>query len=196
MDSLARNLPRCVCSSVLLISCFLSAGCGIGPSAAPSPVAIPALNGRAMGGQQPLAGATIKLYAVGALGNGSPAADLLGTGTNGHATSVSSAADGSFTITDDYSCPAAAPSTPVYLTATGGNPGLISGTNNTAIALAVALGPCDTLLANAATTFIIINEATTAAAAWALSPFATSLTDIGATSTNLVGITQAFTFAN
>jgi hypothetical protein len=149
-----------------------------------------------MGGQQPLAGTTIKLYAVGALGNGSTALDILGTGVNGPATSVSSGSDGSFTITGDYSCPVTAPSTPVYLTATGGNPGLMSGTDNTAIALVAALGPCDTLKANAATTYIIINEATTAAAAWALAPFATSLTGIGATPNNLPGITQAFNIAN
>jgi hypothetical protein len=149
-----------------------------------------------MGGQQPLTGTVIKLYAVGSLGNGSPATDLLGTGSNGPATSVSSGSDGSFNITGDYTCPVLAPSTPVYLTATGGNPGLVSGTDNTAIALVAALGPCDQLLANAATTYITINEATTAAAAWALSPFATSLTSIGSTGTNLTGITNAIATAN
>ena len=180
-----------------LIPCaFLLTGCGIGNLAAPSPAAIPALHGHVMGGQQPLVGAAIKLYTVGALGNGSAALDILGTGTNGPAASVTSGSDGAFDITGDYTCPALAPSTPVYLTATGGNPGLASGTDNTAIALVAPLGPCNTLLANASTTYITINEATTAAAAWALSPFATSLTDIGATPTNLAGITQAFAIAN
>jgi len=184
-------------AGILLIApLLLLAGCGIGPAAPPSLVAIPTLNGHVMGGQQPLGDTTIKLYAVGALGNGSPAIDLLGTGTNGPATSVSSEADGSFAITGDYTCPVLAPSTPVYLTATGGNPGLMSGTDNTAIALVAALGPCNQLLANAATAYITINEATTAAAAWALSPFATSLTDIGASTTNLAGITEAFAIAN
>jgi len=175
---------------------ILLAGCGADPLAAPSPVAIPVLSGRVMGGQQPLSGTTIRLYAVGAAGNGSPAIDLLGTGSNGSATSVFSAGDGSFTITGDYSCPVAAPSTPVYLTGTGGNPGLVSGTNNTSIALVAALGPCNTLLANAATTTIILNEATTVAAAWALSPFANSLAAIGVSSTNLAGIIQAFAIAD
>jgi hypothetical protein len=197
MSSPRRALPATSClifpatSALLLLT-----GCGTGTLAPPSPVAIPALHGHVKGGQQPLTGTVIKLYAVGSLGNGSPATDLLGTGSNGPATSVSSGSDGSFNITGDYTCPVLAPSTPVYLTATGGNPGLISGTDNTAIALVAALGPCDQLLANAATTYITINEATTAAAAWALSPFATSLTAIGATPTNLAGITQAFTIAN
>jgi hypothetical protein len=44
-------------------------------------------------------------------------------------------------------------------------------------------------------TNIVINEATSAAAAWALSPFAASMTNIGASSTNLTGITNAFATA-
>jgi hypothetical protein len=183
-------------SGLALLPILILTGCGAGTLAKPSPIAIPTLHGHVMGGQQPLAGTTIQLYAVGSQGNGSGATDLLGTGTNGSATSVSSGDDGSFNITNDYSCPKAAPSAPVYLTATGGNPGLTPSVDNTSIALVAALGPCDTLLANAATTYITINEVTTAAAAWALGPFATSLTDIGATSTNLAGITQAMATAN
>ena len=151
-----------------------------------------------MGGQQPVTGSTIKLYTVGILGNGSAATDILGTGTNGPATSVTSGSDGSFTITGDYTCPVLTPSIPVYLTATGGNPVLKSKPTpkNTSIALVAALGPCDQLLANAASTYINISEATTAAAAWALAPFATSLTNIGASATNIAGITQAMAIAN
>ena len=197
MSSSRRALAVFSCLTLFLALAVVPlTGCGAGTPAAPSPVAIPALHGHVMGGQQPLAGTTIKLYAVGALGNGSAALDILGTGINGPATSVSSGSDGSFTITGDYTCPALAPSTPVYLTATGGNPGLTPTADNTSIALIAALGPCDTLLANAATTYITINEATTAAAAWALAPFATSLTNIGAFPTNLAGITQAFAIAN
>ena len=197
MRSFSSAIPA-FCRVVLPLTLVLPlvTGCGIGTPAPPNPVAIPTLRGNVMGGQQPLAGTTIRLYAVGALGNGSPALDILGTGTNGPATSVSSGTDGSFTISGDYTCPALAPSTPVYLAATGGNPGLTPSVDNTAIALVAALGPCDTLLANASTTYITINEATTAAAAWALAPFATSLTTIGASSTNLAGITQAFAISN
>jgi len=197
MSSSRRALTVFSCLTLPLASTVIPlTGCGAGTPAAPSPVAIPALHGRVMGGQQPLAGTTIKLYAVGLGDNGSAATNLIGTGTNGPATSVSSGSDGSFTITGDYSCPVLTPSIPVYLTATGGNPGLTPAIDNTSIALVAALGPCDQLLANAATTYINITEATTAAAAWALAPFATSLTDIGATSTNIAGITQAFAIAN
>jgi hypothetical protein len=98
-------------------------------------------------------------------------------------TPVTSAADGSFTITNDYTCPT--PGSLVYLTASGGNPGV--GSNNSAIMLAAALGPCGSLTSG---TFISINEVTTAAAAVALGQFFTptfgssSADSIGTSSTN------------
>jgi hypothetical protein len=137
--------------------------------------------------------ATIKVYAVGNTGNGSPATDILtgplGSAPNAYATTDNS---GAFQINGAYSCPANA-ATPIYIVATGGNPGITPAVSNTAIALVAALGPCNAI--NTAN-HIILNEATTAAAAWALAPFANSVTNIGATSTNLTGITNAFIFAN
>jgi len=163
---------------------LLLVGCGFGTPAPPSPVAGVALQGHVFGGQQPVSGSIMQLYAVGNTGNGSLATPLI-------LTPPTSGPNGSFSISNDYTCPVTAPATPVYLTATGGNPGLTgTGTiDNTALALVVALGPCNNLQSS---TTVSINEATTAAAAWALSPFATSLTNIGATSTNLTGITNAF----
>jgi streptogramin lyase len=77
----------------------------------------------------------------------------------------------------------------VYIAATGGNPGLGGSASIPAIALIAALGNCSALTTS---TFISINEVTTAAAAWALAPFAQSATSLGTTSTNLTGIDNAF----
>jgi hypothetical protein len=48
-------------------------------------------------------------------------------------------ANGNFSITGDYLC---TPDSQVYLYASGGNPGMAPGTNNTAIGLIAVLGDC------------------------------------------------------
>jgi hypothetical protein len=169
-----------------LSSSLLLAGCGAVPTDQPAAALGAAIQGRVIGGEQPITGAAIQLYAVGNSGNGL-AASLIPFNN-----SVTSGAGGTFNISSDYSCPTPS-NTPVYLTATGGNPGLSGTVDNTYIALVAALGPCNNL---SGSTNIIVNEVTTVAAAWALAPFATSLTHIGATGTNFTGITNAFTLAD
>jgi len=137
-------------------------------------------HGTVHGGQQPVSGAQIYLYATGT-GYGSASNPLL-------TSPVTTNVGGGFDITHDYSCPSA--TSLVYIVAMGGDPGI--GSNNNLIALMAALGNCQTLKANAATTFININEETTIAAVYALAPFMTSATAIGAPSSNLQGITNAF----
>ena len=140
-------------------------------------------------GQQPISGATIQLYQVGTTGDGSSAAPL------GSSTTTNSS--GGFTLTGDYTCPGSNPQ--VYLLATGGNPGLTSGTNNTAIDLIAALGSCSSL---SPFSFINVNEVTTVAAVAALSPYMTSLTCmtaptcIGSGTSDAAGLTAAFTLAS
>ncbi len=158
---------------------LLVTGCGVGPSAEPNPVQL-TVNGRVHGGQQAVVGAQIQLYVAGNAGNGSVSSPLLNR-------SVVSGADGGFSITGDYSCPSA--NSQVYLVATQGNPGLGSGGNNPALAMMAALGNCGNL---SPTQFIWINEVTTVAAAWALAPFTTDISHIGASSTNSVGLANAF----
>src|ERR1700744_5620042 len=63
--------------SAFLLCALALTGCGIGPAATPTSVALPASNGHVMGGQQPISGATIQLYAVGSAGDGSAASPLL-----------------------------------------------------------------------------------------------------------------------
>jgi len=139
--------------------------------------------GRVMGGQQPVSGAVIQLYAVSALADGGSSTPLL-------TSSVTSNSLGQFTITGLYTCPT--PSTLVYITATGGNPGLTAATNNTALSLVTALGACGSL---SSSTTIMIDERTTAAAVTALAPFMTSSSAIGSTAIDYAGLSAAFTLA-
>ena len=141
------------------------------------------------GGQQPVSGAVIQLYTVGSGGNGSLATPML-------TAPVTTQADGTFDITGHYTCGesslgVAIPSSSnqVYIVATGGNPGLSPAANNDALVMVTALGDCSKL---PDATYVEINEITTAAAAWALAPFVTSYTNVGATSTNASGIQNAF----
>jgi hypothetical protein len=145
------------------------------------------LSGVVHGGQNPVADATIQLYTVGSTGNASAATPML-------TTAVYSGAGGGFSITQDYTCGKSsggdsipAGSNQVYIVASDGNPGI--STNNPKMVMMAALGDCSNL---ATTKFIEINEITTAAAAWALAPFMTSSTHVGASSTNALGIQNAF----
>jgi streptogramin lyase len=176
----------------------LLAGCATGLSSGSGSTAVPAsptihLTGQVFGGQQPVNGSTIQLYTVGVTGLKSASSPLL-YNTN---PVVTSDVNGSFSITGDYNCNATAPETAagtqVYITATGGDPS--PGVVNSNLTMMAALGSCATLLANANSTFIIINELTTVAAAYALAPFATDATHIGATGANPSGLVNAFTNA-
>ena len=143
-----------------------------------------ALHGQVHGGQQPVTGATIQLFAVGTTGDGSTATPLLDPVPQ-------TDSNGSFHITGTYTCPSA--SSLVYIVATGGNPGLAPGTNNAAISLMAALGPCGNL---SAATFITVNEITTVVSANALAPFVTSPFAIGSSAADSASLASAFNLAN
>jgi hypothetical protein len=187
-----------------LAGCSILAGCGMGTSSTvakatgiQAPV-LGAISGRVHGGQQPITLASIYLYAVAQNGYGQAATSLLAgpgvaTDGNGHGY-VSTNTMGNFSISGDYTCPSG--TSLVYILSAGGNPGMTTGTNNQAAMLGVALGNCATLKQNASTTYINIDEVTTVALAYALSGFMTSATHVGASSTNLAGITNAFATAN
>jgi hypothetical protein len=168
-------------------------GCG-GFNAAPS---LPGTTtnmqmvGTVLSGKVPVAGAQVRLYVAGNSGNASAATDLMGTGSSSSAMYTTTALDGTFSLQGDFTCPSATSSlTPqVYLIATGGNPGLSGNVNNASLVLMDALGPCASLTSTSRTT---VNEVTTVAAAWALSGFMTSATNVGSTATNAAGLTNAF----
>jgi len=160
-------------------------GCGIGAvngaGFVPTTIHGAALQGMVHGGQQPVQGALIQLYAATSAGYGQGATQLL-------TTTVTSDGGGNWSFTSGYTCPSA--TTPVYITATGGNPG--SGTNAN-LTLMTALGQCGNL---ASLPFVYINEVTTVASVWALSPFMTGLASVSSGATNTTGLANAFADVN
>jgi sugar lactone lactonase YvrE len=200
-----QNLSFVLRAFVLLAVATLI-GCGvstINPVTVPGTPVLPAqaaggVSGVVHGGSQVIGSSHVYLYAVAATGYGQPAISLLGTGSNVQLDAngsgyVQTDTNGKFSLTGDYNCPST--TSLVYLLAVGGNPGLKAGTNNASISLMTALGNCSAIKANAATTVVTLNELTTVAAAYALSGFAASATQIGSSATNLNGITNAFTTA-
>jgi sugar lactone lactonase YvrE len=139
--------------------------------------------GKVMAGSQPVSGATVQLYAAGSGGYGSAATALL-------MTPVTTSSTGGFTIPAGYSC--ASSSTQVYLVARGGTPGS-STTSNSALAMMAALGSCGAITASTA---VVVNEVTTVASVAALAAFYSSDGNVGSSSTNAVGLTNAFGTAN
>jgi hypothetical protein len=194
---LAHNLGW----SLLLLaaSSVLVTGCGLGVSS-PISASLPPITsnpgthaggGSVFGGQQPVAGAAIALYAAGTTGYGT-GAQLLTSGV------APTAADGSFTIDGTYDLAACQNANDlVYAVATGGNSGFGSG-SNPAIAMMAAIGPCSQL---SSSSYIQINEVTTVAAVAALSKFMSATYgtagafSIGTTGTNITGLTNAFATA-
>ena len=168
-------------------------GCGMATSSSTqnrsAPTALHALSGHVHGGQQPVAGSTIQLYAVGITGLKSAATALIGG-------VVQTDAGGNFSITGDWNCTsntATYGTNPLlYIVATGGNPGIAAGTNNTALTLMAALGPCSGVTS---ATDININEVTTVASVVALTPFMTDAEHIGAQTANASGLINAFATA-
>lgn len=157
------------------------------------------LSGSVHGGQQAVTGSTIQLYAVGITGDGSSATTLLtamvttsdGTGnanSNANAgNNLNALPAGSFTITGDYTCPTAA--TEVYMVSTGGNPGLAAGTNNSALALMAALGPCGNLTSS---TYVFVDELTTVGSIAALANYMSSYSALGSGGADATALQTAF----
>jgi hypothetical protein len=177
-----RSAPKLAIATALSGILGVLIGCGSGNIlTAPTKIQGSALQGKVFGGQQPVIGATIQLYAAGVSGYASAASPLI-------ASSVTSGADGSFSITGTYTCPSA--SSLVYITASQGNPG---SSNNPNLAMMAALGSCGNL---SSSTFVFIDEVTTVGSVWALSPFMTGPANVGSTASNVVGLTNAFADVN
>jgi streptogramin lyase len=131
-----------------------------------------------MAGSQPLIGATVQLYAAGTTGNGSAGTALL-------TPAVNTDSSGNFSVSAGYPCPNSA--SLIYLVARGGKAGAAASSANSAIAFVTALGACSKLSAT-----ITVNEVTTAAAVYALSQFLAPGANLGSSSTNIIGLQNAF----
>jgi hypothetical protein len=190
------HLPCCVSRLSLagLLPLVLT-GCEISSTSAPTADAGLAIHGSVHGGQQPIVGAEVYLLAANTTGYGQPSKSLLNAASTGYASSlgayVPTAPDGSFTITGDYSC---TPNTQVYLYSLGGSQGGIA---NSAAGLLAALGNCPSsgnFLSS--TPYIVVNEVSTVAAAYAFAGFATDATHVSSSGTPLAQIGIANAFAN
>ena len=154
------------------------------------------IKGKVYGGQQPLGGASVYLYAANTKGYGAASVSLLTSASNTSEDSngnyyvttgtVASGTPGMFSITGDYTCPSS--SSQVYLYSVGGDSG--SGSNSAAGLLA-ALGSCGSLTSS---TYVTINEVSTVAAAYAIAGFATDATHVSSSDSTLgqTGIANAF----
>ncbi len=169
-----ESLPRCrsgilLCVLILGMAAAALTGCGFSGSAVAFQSIYPpvALHGTVHGGQQPVGGSSVQLYAAGATGIGSAAQPLLRQ-------PVQSDSNGNFSIPASYLCPSA--SSQLYLIARGGSPGPSSGTNNPGIALMAMLGACGNLSSTAP---ISVNEVTTVGSVWPLASYMTSPIDLG-----------------
>ena len=164
---------------ILLPLTLLFTGCGVGPLATSSSGTLD-IHGDVHGGQQAVSFSNIYLYAAGTGGNGTAARPMLRV-------PVYSDLGGNFVLSGDYTC--ANDEDQVYIVAQGGNPGLALGTNNAALVMMSALGRCGDL---PGTQFVSLNELTTVAAVWSLTPFIKDYADIGASSSNGAGIKNGF----
>ena len=164
-------------SALSLAGLLAGLGCGAVRESGLSATPQATLSGRVHGGQQPVTGATVTLYAPGIAGYGGLPSVLTTTVTDG---------GGNFTFVRPYPCVAGSPVT--YVVASGGNAG--AGVNPL-LAEAALLPACSSLTA---ATAIDITEVTTVAAAYALAPFASvssTGTGIGTSATNVQGLANA-----
>jgi len=161
-------------------------GCGMGASdSATGPLTVPAFSGKSMGGQMPIIGATVKLYATTSTGYGT--GTLLKEATQqGTSVGQDTNSGGGFTIPGPITCPAGQFA---YIVSSGGNTG--ANTVNANAVLVAALGRCEDLYTSTTggtydgPPLVYINELTTVAAAYALGNFS-SVTGTGAAT--VVGI--------
>ncbi len=161
---------------------LLLTGCAGFQSATVAPAIThgPAFKGTVHGGQQPVVGATVTVYAASTAGYGAPNTNIL-------TAAVVTDNYGAFDITGDYPCTAGQQ---LYLLASGGNPG--AGTNANSVVMA-ALGDCTSVTYP---TFINVNEVSTVGSVFALAPFMTSTHAVGTSSGNVAGLARAFASVN
>jgi len=190
-----RSTRALLSNLVVLGLTLLAAGCGIVPPQPASAVAGPALHGKAFGGQQPVSGSRVYLLGANSTGYAQPSVSLLDPAItlqppDSIGSFVTTDSNGIFSIGGDYVCTSGQQ---VYLYASGGDPG--SGPNPS-IGLMAVLGDCTAGTFAAQYPFVQINEATTIAAAYALSGFATDAIHISSSGTPLALTAIANAFQN
>lgn len=178
---------------VLLASSAVGLMCGCSGSFAPSPVQLNKtpvgnIQGSVHGGQAPVSGAHIYLFAAGTGGYGTNATSLISsTAPNAFEDGdgnyyVVTDSNGNFALGGDYTC---TEGTQVYMVAVGGNPGLTGSVNNTAIVQMAGLAQCPAAGNLAAQVpYLVINEVTTVAFAYAMGGFGSTAFNISSNAAN------------
>lgn len=177
-----EKLVRRSAAALAAVSALSLAGCSVrtgSPDA--SVVSMASISGTVHGGQQPVSGARVYMFAVNTSGYGNNAQSILVN--PGYVTTTSG---GAFSITGAYTCPSNAQ---VYLAAFQGNPGLAAGTNNASLNLVAGLGSCSALTS---ATNVTINEVSTAAMTYALAGFMSNYVQVSTSASNAPGIARAF----
>ncbi len=162
------------------VAALLLSGCGMTSAPVTSggtgtPAAVK-YSGIVKGGQQAVAGVTLQLYLTGT-GSYGAAATKLGA-------AFTTTAYGNFNF-PSYTCPG--DNRQLFLLGTGGTP--IMGSPNANLSLMVGLGPC---VAASSLPYINMDELTTIATVYSLSGFMTGPTNIGAPTSNALGLQNAF----
>lgn len=145
-----------------------------------NPLQTPEFTGLMESGSSPVSAAVISFYAAGGSGPGVGATNLLGTQT------MTTDASGKFSV-PTFQC--AGSGTQLYLVGRGGSASPASGADNSALVMMAVLGDCGSV---GSSTIVVMNEVTTAAAAWALAQFIGTDAAIGASATNATGLRNAF----
>jgi hypothetical protein len=137
------------------------------------------------GGQQPITGAAVTLWAAGTTGTYGTAATSIATTTTD--------SNGNFSFNNGNVSPCTTGQY-LYITSVGGNPG--AGVNQYAALMAALPAPCSASTAN---TYVVVNEVTTVASVTALQQFmgitpgGSPAWTIGTPSANTSGLANAFT---
>ena len=179
---LSRRVPRLALRVPLIFLCAGAAASLVSSAGAQSATPVPLLTGVVSSDQIPLAGATVTLYGVNALGYGKVSPVLAGP--------VVADAQGTFTINAPVTCPAA--DTLVYLIAQGGNPGLSAGAQNPSAMLMATPGLCSTL---SPTQPVIMNELSTIMSIWPIAPYMSTYKSIGYSANGSATFAAAYTQA-
>jgi hypothetical protein len=190
----------------LFSSAILFSGCTATPvltSSSTTPVSGTSLSGIVHGGQNPIVGSHLYMYAVNITGYGGPG--IAASSSNAAISLLASAANttedgsgnyyvttdsqGAFSITGDYTCPGTA--SQVYLYAVGGNSG--AGTNS-AVGLLAALGTCPANGTLSSSLYVVVNEVSTVATAYSFAGYATDATHVSSSGSTLAatGVANAF----
>jgi streptogramin lyase len=170
------SLALCGCSAVSSINSAAN------PPASGSAVSV---RGVVRGGQNPISGAHVYLYAVGNSGYNTASLSILNSSTGNPADGsgnyyVVTGSDGSFSMTGDVTCPTTAAYPYTYALSVGGNSG--SGSNSAATLMA-PVGGCSQ--SGFSSTYVVVNEVSTIALANAAAGFATNPTSVSASNTSL-----------